>query len=266
MQAQWFLHNAYPEWMTYENYHLVNFMKETHLAFQHTANIYRSPYVLEWWSTNHGRPFVSNLSRQARQVEDAATVYKRITGMTQEQFNDDIFDAYRHFMTWDLGRIERVAAPYANQHYTSLRDIGGGWYRISEAKCPQNYGYNGIKLNVPAPGAKITVNFKGIAGTEGFADVNLDKAGWRYGFVAYRKGGERVYGDIYSAAKGKGEFVVPAQTEYLWLVVMGAPTEHSPNPTAPRGQQGQPRQEPVYPQFPYEIKLKGTTINAVAID
>jgi len=95
--------------------------------------------------------------------EDAVVTYKRITPIDQSAFNDEIFDAARRFITWDMKRIEKVAKPYANQHFTKLDSIGNGWYRISESKCPQNYGYNGIKLLVPAAGKTVKLDFKGIA-------------------------------------------------------------------------------------------------------
>ncbi len=48
--------------------------------------------------------------------------------------------------------------------------------------------YNGIKLKVPKAGTMVTLDFKGIAGAEGFHSVNVDKAGWRYGFIVKEDG------------------------------------------------------------------------------
>ncbi|MCL1908589.1 MAG: DUF6055 domain-containing protein [Holophagaceae bacterium] len=269
MQAQWFLWNVYPEWMTIENYHLVNFMKETHFAFLHGTNIYRSPYVLEYWTNKHGVEFMGKLSREVEQGEDAVAAYKRVNNVTQSQFNAEMYDAYARFMTWDMSRIREVAKPYANQHFTTLNKVKKDWYRIATDKCPQNYGYNGIKLNVPAAGKTVTIDFNGIAGAEGFEANNIDKAGWRYGFVAYKKNGERVYSPMFSKAKGKSKFKVPADTEYLWLVVMGAPTEHWANPAPQRRQPGQGQDAPPPPpkdaQWPYEFKLVGTTLDPAMV-
>jgi Family of unknown function (DUF6055) len=117
--------------------------------------------------------------------------YKRLTGIAQEQFNDEIFDAARRFVTWDMPRIEKVAARYANQHTTSLTDAGDGWYQIAADKCPQNYGYNAIKLKVPAAQTKVSVDFKGIAGADGFHSIQPERAGWRYGFLASLEDGTR---------------------------------------------------------------------------
>jgi hypothetical protein len=260
MGAQYFLWQVYPEWMTFENYHLIDFMKGTHYAFLHPKNMYHSPYVLEYWSEKHGKEFYGKLARDTKEGEDVVATYIRMNGLTQAQFNDEIFDASRKFMTWDLKRVEQVAKQYANQHTTVMNDAGDGWYKIAYTHAPQNYGYNGIKLKVPAAGTKVKLQFKGIAGAAGYDTVKIDKAGWRYGFVASLKDGSRVYGDVYRDANGKGTFKVPKNTEYLWLVVSGAPTAHWPVSMG-RQQRGDNTPAPKEEQWPYQIKLSGTTLD-----
>lgn len=251
MTSQYMLWQVYPEWMTFENYHLVDFMKQTHYAFLHEINQYHSPYVLEYWSAKHGIRFMGQLWRKAEKGEDPVMAYKRLTNIKQPAFNDEIFDAARRFITWDMKRIEGVGARYANQHFTTLNPANDGWFRIAEAKCPQNYGYNGIKLKVPAAGSTVTLDFKGIAGAEGFRKINTDKAGWRYGFLAVKEDGSRVYGDVHSKKEGKAKFKVPENTKFLWLVVSGAPTEHWEHLTDGKTENDE--------QWPYEIKLAGTS-------
>ncbi len=260
MSAQYMLWQVYPEWMTFENYHLVDFMKQTHYSFLHPKNMYHSPYVLEYWSEKHGKEFFGNLSRETKDGEDPVMTYKRMNSLTQEQFNDEMFDASRKFITWDMKRIEGVAKQYANQHRSALNDIGNGWYRIAESDCPQNYGYNGIKLKVPKAGTNVVLDFKGIAGAEGFSNIQSDKAGWRYGFIASLKDGRRVYGKVYKDPMGTATFKVPKNTEYLWLVVSGAPTEHWPV-IMKRGSSPDTKEE----QWPYEVKLSGTTLDDAMI-
>ena len=210
MTSQWMLWQVYPEWMTFENYHLVAFMKATHLAFLHEDNMYHSPYVLEYWSEKHGVEIIGKMWREVKRGEDPVMTYKRLTSITQEQFNDEIFDASRRFVTWDMPRIEKVAAQYANQHTTSLVATND-WYQISADKCPQNYGYNAIKLKVPAGDTKVTLDFEGNVSAEGYHVVQPEKAGWRYGFLASREDGSRVYGDTFSKSPGTAEFTVPAE-------------------------------------------------------
>ena len=250
MSAQYMLWQVYPDWMTFENYHLVSFMKKTHYAFLHPTNMYHSPYVIEYWSHKHGIDFFGKLLREVKKGEDPVMAYKRITNITQEQFNDEIFDAARRLITWDMARIADNARKYANQHVTALQPVEDGWWQIAESNCPQNYGYNGIKLKVPAPGTTVKAAFKGLAGAKGFRAIKTDKAGWRYGFLAVKKDGERIYGDSYSDPKGTAIFKVPSDTEYLWLVVSGAPKEHQEVSGKDENNE----------QWPYKIKLSRTEL------
>ena len=192
--------------------------------------------MLEYWSEKHGVEFIGKMWAQVHRGEDPVMTYKRLTGINQDQFNDEIFDASRHFVTWDLPRIRAVAARYANQHTTSLtKGPEDGWYQIATNFCIQNYGYNAIKLDVPAANTKVSIDFKGILDAPGYHVVRPELAGWRYGFLAYKDDGTRVYGDAWSQSPGTGEFTVPADTKFLWLVVSGAPTEHWIHVSAPRG-------------------------------
>jgi hypothetical protein len=257
MTSQYMLWQVYPNWMTFENYHLVNFLKHTHLAFLHDTNMYCSPYVLEYWSNRHGLDFVGKLWRQARIGEDAVLAYQRLNRLSQEQFNDEMFDAGRRFITWDMKRIEKVAAPYANMHRSTLNPVSDGWYRIAVDNCPQNYGYNGIRLDLPTSGSRVTLEFKGEAGAAGYRAINVDRAGWRYGFLAVRHDGRRVYGPTYSDPNGTVHFDIPSDTAFLWLVVSGAPTEH----WARAEGQDESKDE----QWPYRIRVTGASIEASMI-
>lgn len=257
MTSQYMLWQYYPEWITFENYHLDTFMANTHKAFMHEDNRYCSPFVLEYWSNKHGIDFVGRLWREAKSGEDPIMAYKRITGIDQKTFNDELFDAYRKFITWDLERVRGVCQKYTNQHKTLLLPVAGGKYRIAESKCPQNYGYNGIKLNVPAGGTEVKLHFNGLADATGYRMLQTDKAGWRYGFLAVKSNGERVYGDVYSATEGEATFTVPDKTAHLWLVVSGAPTEHWEHVWDEKVENDE--------QWPYEIKLEGTTLDSAAL-
>jgi hypothetical protein len=259
MTSQYMLWQVYPEWMTFENYHLRDFMNATHLAFLHPDNQYHSCYPLEYWSNKHGVEMIGRVWREGRRGEDPVMIYKRLTSISQEQFNDEMFDAARRFVTWDMPRIEQVAARYANQHTTAVNAADDGWYRIAAEKCPQNYGYNAIKLKVPAEEATISLEFEGLVEAEGFSNVRPENAGWRYGFLASREDGSRVYSDMFSNSEGKAEFTVPANTKFLWLVVMGAPTEHWTHPGGRRARNGaREGGSNEVAQWPYRFKLTGT--------
>ncbi len=264
MASQFMLWHVYPEWMTFENYHLEAFMDNTHLAFMHEQNIYRSPYVLEYWATLHGIDVIGRMYRDSSiNNRDPVIIYKEMFDVDQEQFIAEMFDASRRFITWDLPHAQEVARQYRNQHYTLLQETEEGWYQISPEKAPQNYGYNGIKLELPEEGNTINLSFEGIAGAEGYNAVHLDSASWRYGFVAYLDDETRVYSDMYSEDQAEVSFDVPDNTENLWLVVMGAPDGHWTHRRQRRwrGNDNEEGPPPVVNEaWPYKFKLEGTVV------
>jgi hypothetical protein len=231
--SQWMLWQVY-DWLSIETGHLNTWMRATHLAFLHEAHQYDTAAVLEYWSEKRGLDIIGKLWREVQRGEDPAMTYKRLEGLNQSQFDDEMFEADRHFVTWDLPRIEKQSAKFADQHTTSIMATNDG-YQIGWTNAPQNYGYNAIKLKVPPPGTKVTVDFKGIEGAEGYKIVHPELAGWRYGFVAHKADDTRLYSDIYSQPTGTAEITVPDNTKFLWFVVTGAPTEHFIHTAAPRG-------------------------------
>lgn len=253
MTSQYMLWQYYPEWLTFENYHLKAYLENTHKAFLHEDIQYSAPFVLEYWADIHDPGIVGKVWHEAVEGEDPVKTYKRITDIDQKIFNDQIFDASRKFVSWDLERIRETAKIYINQHTSKMNKTEDGWYLIDPDKCPQNYGYNAIRLEVPEPGAEVSVDFEGMPGADGFRNINSDKAGWRYGFVAYKNNGERVYGEMNSLPENSVLFKVPEGTEYLWFVVSGAPEEHWEHLA-----DGDPANDE---QWPYRIRLTGTGLH-----
>lgn len=256
MTSQWMLWHVNPEWVTDENYHWVAFCKDTHKAFLQLTNIYRSPYVLEYWSQKHGLTVIANLFRQGKKGEDPAMTYKQMFNLTQEQFNDEMFDASRRIVNLDFTHAFDVTRKHAGQMTTKLGTPNAeGWQMITPENCPENYGFNAIPLNLPEAGTTVSVDFKGQAGAKGFNAVNTDKAGWRYGFIATDKEGKCTYSEMGKENTGNLSYQVPEGTEQLWLVVMGAPTEYWRTPER-WGNEGEDKESA---QWPYSIKLNGTT-------
>lgn len=245
MTSQWMLWQVNPDWITDEKYHWDAFMNLTHKAYLQIDNIYHSPYVLEYWGMKRGLPVIAELFRQGRKGEDPVMTYKRLTNQTQEEFCDEMFDACRHFINWDFPRVWKETRLYANRNKCRMEQLpDSDWYRIAMDNYPENYGYNAIPLQLLKPVKKVEIEFCGEAG-----NIQPDKAGWRYGFVAVTQEGKTIYGDMERASKGKISFKISEKTPltHLWLVVMGAPVEHCMN-AAPQENNA---------QWPYRIKLKG---------
>lgn len=250
MASQWMLWQVNPEWQRDERYHLDAFANLTHKAFLHIDNIYHSPYVLELWGEKHGTPFIAELFRQGKVGEDPVMTYKKLTGIEQKEFNDEMWHNYTRLVNWDIDRVRKNTRGYTDIWHTKLDNIGGGWQRVSPENCPENYGFNVIPVALPDDAKSITVDFRGEAGKKGFFTQNKDKAGWRYGFVAVDSEGMEHYGEMHSAKKGSAVFSVPTdkKIEKLWFVVMGAPTDHWRNIDG--------EENPGDAQWPYSIRIR----------
>ena len=108
----------------------------------------------------------------------------------------------------------------------------------------------------------VSLDFEGLAGDKDFRSVKVDKAGWRYGFVAVCKNGQCVYGDRYEGGNGMNRairFEIPQDTQFLWLVVTGAPTEHWDYMKRWNELKNEKGKEA---QWPYQIRLEGTSIHS----
>ena len=250
MASQWMLWQVNPEWQRDEHFHLVAFSDLTHKAFLHIDNIYHSPYILELWGEKHGRPFIAELFRQGKVGEDPVMTYKKLTGLNQTEFNDEMFHNYCRLVNWDIDRVRENTRTYTDIWHTKMLDEGKGWKMVAPENCPENYGFNVIPMEVPQQGKKMTINFRGKTGEKGYIAKNKEQADWRYGLVAVDSNGEAHYGEMHSGAKGKINYKTPEGSEIskLWLVVMGAPKEHWRNIDGP--------ENPGDAQWPYAIKCE----------
>ncbi|MBO4729843.1 MAG: hypothetical protein J5593_00045 [Bacteroidaceae bacterium] len=146
MASQWMLWQVNPDWPTEENYHLQAFRKATHKAFLSPENIYRSPYVLEYWSEKRGRAHIAELFREGKRGEDPAMTYMRVNGLTQQQFCDELFDCYRCLLNFDFSHAYSQTRRHACTFSTQLDTIAAGHYRIPVNCQPEPYGFNAIKI------------------------------------------------------------------------------------------------------------------------
>ncbi len=146
MASQWMLWQVNPDWPTEENYHLQAFRKATHKAFLSPENIYRSPYVLEYWAEKRGRDHIAQLFREGRRGEDPAMTYMRVNGLTQQEFCDELFDCYSRLLNFDFSHAYSQTRRHACTFSTPLDTIGVGHYRIPKELQPEPYGFNAIRL------------------------------------------------------------------------------------------------------------------------
>ncbi len=234
MTSQWMLWQVNPNWLRDENYHFEAFKKLTHKAFLHIDNIYHSPYVLQWWSDLHGKPSIARLYHNGKRGEDPVITYKRLYGLTQKQFCDEMFLGYQHLLNFDFQHARRETRPYACTFASAVTQTPGGWFTPKDTL--EAYGFNAIPLdhllNSTAAPKKLNLKLKG-------SDGQL-----HYGFVAVTANGKSIYSPVNAKT-----FVLPAQQalSHLYLLVMAAPRQHEM-----LGWESKPA------QFPYKYNLTAT--------
>lgn len=127
MTSQWMLWQVNPQWTTDENYHWQAFRHSFHLAFGAGENIYRSPYVLEYWSMRHGLEELGRLFRAGRAGEQPADTYMRIHQMSIEQMNAEMVDCYSRLQTFDFPRLGDTHRHMAGELASQPGDDMGRW-------------------------------------------------------------------------------------------------------------------------------------------
>ncbi len=250
--AQWQGFKIYPE-QQFTDYRFANYCRSTHYNPLHEAPRYDLFFDQDYWCHLHGENFMGRLWREAVYPEDPFEAYMRLTGLTQEQFNDEMYDRATRFATWDIPALRTYGTHYHGAQAITLKAAGepATWMPDS-AQCPQNYGYNLVRLNVPEAGTQVTADFTGLAGAAGYRSINLSQAGWRYGFVALTETGERVYGTPGRTVTGTASLTVPEGCTYLWFVAMGAPKTHWHHPWDDDASNDE--------QWPYRVRFDGTNL------
>ena len=161
--SQWMLWQVYPSWVDARKVSS-GCLYETDALFaaERGESIPCAPGSIEYWSYRHGLDFIARLWKEREGTEDPVSAYKRLTGVSQEQFNDEVYDAASRFVTWDLPRVKASCSSYANQHSCKMEGKENGWMQIAQSRCPQNYGYNAIRLSVPEGGTEVRLDFEAL--------------------------------------------------------------------------------------------------------
>ena len=223
--AQWQSYELFPQEVfgAWYGEYAANYHK--HLL--HEDYRYANYFIHYFWTQKRGMDLVARLWRECQQSEDAIQTYQRIEGLTNDQFNDELYDACTRLVTYDLDQIREGGKNRIGSLSYKMNKQSDGSFQPDTSFCPQTTGYNAIPLNVPSTSTTVYADFKGIANAPGYHQVDANLAGWRYGFVALLKDGSRVYGPMYKKNVDTAQFTVPANCDQLWLVVTGAPTQYN---------------------------------------
>lgn len=250
--ANWQAYKVYPERQFTDGEYFEGHLPKCHLNLLHEDWRYENCFVQDYWCMKHGQDFIGRLWRESNKPEDPVETYKRLNKLSQDQLCDEFYEGFARMATWDIDGIRDRATHRIGQHQSHLTRTDEGAWRVDAAYCPQNYGYNIINLNAATGGTVVKAHFKGIAGADGYRKINVDKAGWRYGFVAYTQDGQTVYGETARDKEGTATLTLPDGCQRLFFVVMGAPTEHWRHPWDDNAQNDE--------QWPYEVTFEGTDL------
>ena len=267
MTSQWMLWQVNPNWIAEETYHWDAFKQASHKAFLHDENVYRSPYVLEYWSERNGLDFIAELYRKSTADEDPVRTYQRLKGFKEGEnykFVDEMFDCYCHLVNLDFKRAFAETRPFANSFENFkpyMTQESDGYWQVKAERCPENYGFNAIRLDVPEPGTTVKADFKGLQGEEvpagypGYKNPLHEAAYYRYGLVGVTEEGETLFGTSGSTdadnQTGTVSWTVPEgkKLAHLWLIVTAGP--HDTHRLL---------QQVPLAQWPYKVKLTDTRI------
>jgi len=257
--ANWQAHKVYPaqqfstNWGNNQNAH--------HMNIIHEGARYNNCYYQDWWCQLHGLNTVGRIWREATKPEDPIQAYMRIFNHDEQSFADEQFTGYAHIAAMDIDSWQKYGQGLIGSEQQRLQEVPEAivashlngetdWWIVDPAYCPQNYGYNANPLKVPAAGTVVTATFKGLTGVTGYRSIYPERAGWRYGLVAYSADGTRTYGEMGRDAEGEVSITVPEGCTHMWFVVMGAPTKwwtHSWNDNDTDDE-----------QWPYAVRFSGT--------
>lgn len=230
--AQWQAYKIMP-YDQFNNEWFNGYLDNVHKHILHESPRYNNYMVQDYWTMLHGWDFMGRLWNESERPEDAIQAYQRITDISNDEFNDEMWDCAARFATWDIPHFE----PYHNNSWTrrkqpAMHKIENGYYMIDSLLAVHNTGHNIIQLNAPKEACTVKVAFQGMGGDPRFRKTRyVNRAGWRYGFVALLKDGTRVYGDMgskatYNEPTDTVAFECPADCDRLWLVVSGASTRY----------------------------------------
>ena len=263
MCAQWQAYKYYPE-MQFNNEWLNNTLNGLHKNPLAEELRYNNYFIQDFFCHKQGMDFIGKLWNQSKNPEDPFQAYMRLTmpssmssSQKLEQLNNEMWEYGARMTTFDIDPIRSYGAnTIGKRSQTKLTKEADNFWASQASDCIENFGNNAIRLNTPLTGKKVYAELTGEAGKDGFIKYNTSKAGWKFGFVALKNDGTRVYGDIATATYAKPnniiEFDCPADCKYLWLVVSGAPTSYWS-----RGWNGSTADDE---QWPYKVKFYQTNV------
>lgn len=269
--AQWQSFQSYPM-EAFTSYNFSVYTENYHRHFCHEHQRYASYWLQYYWTDKHGIDALAKVWRESVSPEDPLEAYMRIFSLSVSDLNAELYEAATKMVTWDIDAIRANGENFIGQFKYKFYQLNDGSYQVAYSNCPGSTGYNVVPLNVPEAGTTVVTSFTALTpgsalapddpGTYSDEETTLTttnynassqtRAGWRYGYVALLSDGTRVYGDMNRKTSADIEFVVPANCERLWLVVLGAPATYEAHPWDEKQSNDD--------QWPYKVKFTNTDL------
>lgn len=263
MCAQWQAYKFYPTYQ-FNNEWLTNTLNGLHKNPFAEELRYNNYFIQDYMCHKHGMGIIGQLWNESVRLEDPFQAYMRLTmdsSLTQDekldQLNNEMWEYAARMTTFDMDPIRKYGnSTIGKRSQTAMTKDSEGYFKPTAANCIENFGNNAIRLNVPSTDKTVYAELIGLPDESGYIAYKSKAAGWKFGFVALKKDGTRLYGDIatatYDETRETVSFDCPAGCSYLWLVVSGSPTDYWP-----RGWNGRTTDDE---QWPYKVKLYQTNV------
>ena len=242
MCAQWQAYKFYPE-QQFGNEWFTNTINGLHREPCESDLRYNNYFIQDFWCFKQDdMSAVAQVWNRSVNPDDPLQGYMRIfmrgTGTKRTaQLGDEMWEYGARMTTFDMDALRARGASYISaREQCKMHKIKGNYWMPDASNCIENFGNNSIRLKVPSQtkDTDIAASFLGMADTTGYISYNKTSAGWRYGFVALKKDGTRVYSEMreasYKEPGGVLTFTVPAGCSDLFFVVSGAPTRYWTRP------------------------------------
>jgi carbonic anhydrase/acetyltransferase-like protein (isoleucine patch superfamily) len=213
------------------DFDMARWLNTAHFHWSSTRHHYQAFMFLQYVKEKHGIGLINRLWNESIIGEHPLQTYRRLTGISQDELNQQFLEYAMRNVTWDYEiqedlriRMETLPRQFV-KHETIIPELVNEdreWYKIPNHLAPQDYGYNVIRL-YPDMQLNCEKQFVYINLKEQFVYPGFNQMEILFGFVAVNADGEARYGEILSPDEHIFE-VLPGDTA-LFLVVLGAPTQ-----------------------------------------
>ncbi|MFI1773478.1 DUF6055 domain-containing protein [Thalassobellus citreus] len=244
---------SYPQGILWSDYtRALNF---TNYFFGSARKHYGDWFLLQYLKDKYGIDFIGRMWRESNpgSQEHPIQTIQRLLNLSNDGMANLMADYGRRRINGDFSNKSYIKAAedelekkWVWRQTQILDSIGTNHYAIPDNLAPQQYAFNTIRLypqtDANCSNSYIHLKLKG-------HEVNDNTASWKFSFVSVDASGVSTFSEIYD--DGEINYEVPADSDKLFLVVTGVPTDFYVH--IGKFEIGFPK---LY-RFPWEINIEG---------